>query len=60
MVLIADSRDAAARERLATVAAADGVDRCHYVYGCTAACPKGLDPAHAIRRLRDWRLHDAP
>jgi succinate dehydrogenase / fumarate reductase iron-sulfur subunit/fumarate reductase iron-sulfur subunit len=58
MVLIADSRDAAGEERLATVAAADGVDRCHYVYGCTAACPKGLDPAGSIRRLRAWRLHD--
>jgi succinate dehydrogenase/fumarate reductase iron-sulfur protein len=60
MVLIADSRDAAAEERLDAVAAADGVDRCHYVYGCTAACPKGLDPAHAIRRLRAWRLHERP
>jgi succinate dehydrogenase/fumarate reductase iron-sulfur protein len=60
MVLIADSRDGAAEERLDAVAAADGVDRCHYVYGCTAACPKGLDPAHAIRRLRAWRLRDRP
>lgn len=60
MVLIADSRDAAAEERLEAVAAADGVDRCHYVYGCTAACPKGLDPAHAIRRLRTWRLRARP
>lgn len=56
MVLIADSRDAAGEERLATVAAADGVDRCHYIYGCTAVCPKGLDPAASIRRLRAWRL----
>ena len=55
MVLIADSRDAAGEERLAAVAAGDGVDRCHYMYGCTAACPKGLDPAAAIRRLRAWR-----
>lgn len=58
MVLIADSRDGAGAERLEAVAAADGVDRCHYVYGCTAACPKGLDPARSIRRLRAWRLHD--
>jgi len=57
MVLIADSRDAAGEERLAATGAADGVDRCHYIYGCTAACPKGLDPAGAIRRLRAWRLH---
>jgi succinate dehydrogenase / fumarate reductase iron-sulfur subunit/fumarate reductase iron-sulfur subunit len=55
MVLIADSRDAARDERLASVAGSDGVDRCHYIYGCTAVCPKGLDPAGAIRRLRAWR-----
>lgn len=56
MVLIADSRDGAAAERLAAVTGRDGVDRCHYVYGCTVVCPKGLDPAGAIRRLRRWRL----
>ncbi len=56
MVLIADSRDAAGRERLETVSAADGVDRCHYIYGCSVVCPKGLDPARAIRQLRRWRL----
>jgi succinate dehydrogenase/fumarate reductase iron-sulfur protein len=55
MVLIADSRDTAAGERLAAIDGADGVERCHYVYACTAACPKRLDPAGAIRRLRAWR-----
>ena len=60
MVLIADSRDAAGPERLEAVTAGDGVDRCHYIYGCTAVCPKGLDPAAAIRRLRRWRLEGRP
>jgi succinate dehydrogenase/fumarate reductase iron-sulfur protein len=60
MVLVADSRDAAGEERLAAVTAGDGVDRCHYIYGCTAVCPKGLDPAAAIRRLREWRRHGRP
>jgi len=60
MVLIADSRDDVAAERLEAVGAGDGIDRCHYIYGCTAACPKGLDPAAAIRRLREWRRHGAP
>jgi len=55
MALIADSRDGAREERLRAVGAGDGVDRCHYIYACTAACPKGLDPAGAIRRLRVWR-----
>lgn len=56
MVLIADSRDAAAAERLEAVSGSDGVDRCHYMYGCSAVCPKGLDPARSIRALRRWRL----
>jgi succinate dehydrogenase/fumarate reductase iron-sulfur protein len=55
MVLISDSRDAARAERLQSVSGRDGIDRCHYIYGCTAACPKDLDPAGAIRRLRAQR-----
>ncbi|TWH18338.1 succinate dehydrogenase / fumarate reductase iron-sulfur subunit/fumarate reductase iron-sulfur subunit [Prauserella rugosa] len=56
LVLIADSRDAASRERLDVIGGESGVDRCHYIYGCSAACPKGLDPARAIRRLRGRRF----
>lgn len=56
LVLIADSRDAAGPARLAAVTGGDGIDRCHYVYGCSAVCPTGLDPAGAIRQLRRWRL----
>lgn len=56
LVLIADSRDAAGPERLAAVTGRDGIDRCHYVLGCAAVCPKGLDPVGAIRQLRRWRL----
>jgi len=57
MVLIADSRDAAGGERMDVIARSGSLDRCHYMYGCTGACPKGLDPAKAIRRLRRWRIH---
>ena len=44
LVLVADSRDGATSARLARVGAADGTGRCHYMYGCSADCPKGLDP----------------
>lgn len=57
LVLIADSRDDSTAERLAEVGGPDGVDRCHYMLGCTSVCPKGLDPAAAVRRLRSWRIH---
>jgi succinate dehydrogenase / fumarate reductase iron-sulfur subunit/fumarate reductase iron-sulfur subunit len=58
MVLIADSRDAERATRLRAVTGADGAWRCRYIHACTAVCPKGLDPAGAIRRLRRWRLED--
>lgn len=57
-VLISDSRDAAGQERLDVLAGQDGVGRCHLMYGCTGACPKGLDPARAIRAARTGRLRD--
>lgn len=56
MVLIADSRDANRAERLRAVTGQDGAWRCRYIHACTAVCPKGLDPAGAIRQLRRWRL----
>lgn len=58
MVLINDSRDAAGRRRLDIVTRADGVDRCRYIFGCTAVCPKDLDPAGSIRQLRTGRATD--
>jgi succinate dehydrogenase / fumarate reductase iron-sulfur subunit/fumarate reductase iron-sulfur subunit len=56
MVLAADSRDAAAGLRIAAVAGDAGVDGCHGIGACTVVCPKGLDPAGSIRRLRRWRV----
>ena len=56
MTLVADPRDGARHERLRLVAEEGGVTRCHYIHGCSGACPKGLDPAAAIRRLRRWCL----
>lgn len=58
MVLINDSRDAAGRTRLDIVSGRDGTDRCHLIYGCTGVCPKNLDPARAIRRVRTGRVED--
>jgi succinate dehydrogenase / fumarate reductase iron-sulfur subunit/fumarate reductase iron-sulfur subunit len=55
MVLISDSREAGDAGRMDLVTDIDGVDGCHYMYSCTNDCPKGLDPAAAIRRLRTGR-----
>lgn len=56
MVLSADTRDGGRDDRLRIVGREGGVTRCHYVHGCTAACPKGIDPAASIRRLRRWSI----
>jgi succinate dehydrogenase/fumarate reductase iron-sulfur protein len=56
LALIADPRDGAAHERLDIIGSSGGVDRCHYIGGCTAACPVGLDPSRSIVELRRLRL----
>jgi succinate dehydrogenase / fumarate reductase iron-sulfur subunit/fumarate reductase iron-sulfur subunit len=56
LALIADPRDGAAAERLEIVGGPGGVDRCHYIGGCTGACPVGLDPSRSIVELRRLRL----
>lgn len=56
MVLVADDRDGAREERLSAVSESGGVTSCHYIHGCSGACPKGIDPAASIRRLRRWSI----
>ena len=52
MTLVADDRDGARDRRLRLASQEGGVTRCHYIHGCSGACPKGIDPAASIRRLR--------
>ena len=47
-----DARDAAHKQRGATIAADGGVFRCHSMGQCTNVCPKGLDPLAAIAALK--------
>lgn len=56
MTLAGDARDGARARRLRLVSREGGVTRCHYIHGCSGACPKGLDPAASIRRLRRWSV----
>ena len=56
MTLAADSRDGARDRRLRLASQEGGVTRCHYIHGCSGACPKGIDPAASIRRLRRWSI----
>jgi succinate dehydrogenase/fumarate reductase iron-sulfur protein len=56
MTLAADTRDGGRARRLRLVSRESGVTRCHYIHGCSGACPKGIDPAASIRRLRRWSI----
>jgi succinate dehydrogenase / fumarate reductase iron-sulfur subunit len=49
---VLDPRDTAAGHRLADLAGGDGVYRCHTIFNCIDACPKGLNPTQAIETLR--------
>jgi succinate dehydrogenase / fumarate reductase iron-sulfur subunit len=49
---VLDPRDNIPGERLEDIANHDGVYRCHTIFNCIDACPKGLNPTHAIETLR--------
>ncbi len=49
---IMDPRDSAPAERLEDLDQGDGVYRCHTIFNCIDACPKGLNPTQAIETLR--------
>lgn len=47
-----DSRDTATTDRLANLDDAYSVFRCRGIMNCTSVCPKGLNPAAAIGKIR--------
>jgi succinate dehydrogenase / fumarate reductase iron-sulfur subunit len=49
---IADTRDQATNERLDNLDDPYRLFRCHTIMNCTDACPKGLNPALAIGKIR--------
>ena len=49
---IADSRDEYTGERLDDLEDLFRLYRCHTIMNCTAACPKGLNPAKAIAKTK--------
>ena len=49
---IADSRDEATQERLDSLEDSFKLYRCHTIMNCTKTCPKGLNPAKAIAKIK--------
>lgn len=50
---IADSRDEATGERLDNVEDSFKLYRCHTIMNCTKTCPKDLNPAKAIGKIKE-------
>ena len=53
---LADSRDTATAERLAKLDDPFSVFRCRGIMNCVSVCPKGLNPARAIGKIRGLLL----
>jgi len=47
-----DSRDQGTEDRVRVLAASEGIWDCSFVGECSAACPKGVDPAKAIQQTK--------
>jgi succinate dehydrogenase / fumarate reductase, iron-sulfur subunit len=53
---VVDSRDEATGERLDDLEDPFRLYRCHTIFNCTKACPKGLNPARSIAELKKLML----
>lgn len=53
---IADSRDQATEERLASLDGPYRMFRCHTIMNCVEVCPKGLNPTSAIGKIKQRML----
>jgi len=50
---IEDSRDQFTEERLQQLEEHASVYKCHTIYNCTLACPKGLNPGKAVQLIKN-------
>ena len=56
---LADSRDTATDKRLSELSDPFSVFRCRGILNCVSVCPKGLNPARAIGKIRGMLLNRA-
>ena len=56
---IADSRDQAVSERLDNLEDPYRLFRCHTIMNCVDVCPKGLNPTHAIGKIKELMVRRA-
>ncbi len=48
----ADSRDMGKNDRLEVISGSNGVWRCHFSAECSEVCPKKVEPAKAVQKVR--------
>jgi succinate dehydrogenase / fumarate reductase iron-sulfur subunit len=53
---IADTRDQATSERLDNLEDPYRLFRCHTIMNCVDVCPKGLNPTHAIGKIKEMMV----
>ncbi len=53
---LADSRDQATDERLASLEGPYKLFRCHTIMNCVQVCPKGLNPTRAIGKIKQMMV----
>jgi succinate dehydrogenase / fumarate reductase iron-sulfur subunit len=53
-----DTRDKAKKSRLAKMADAFSLYRCHTIMNCTKTCPKGLNPAKSIAEIKKMMVEN--
>ncbi|MDS1142149.1 succinate dehydrogenase iron-sulfur subunit [Pusillimonas sp. SM2304] len=56
---IVDSRDEATGERLDNLEDPYRLFRCHTIMNCADVCPKGLNPSHAIGKIKEMLVRRA-
>ncbi len=56
---IVDSRDEATGERLDNLEDPYRLFRCHTIMNCVDVCPKGLNPSHAIGKIKEMLVRRA-
>ena len=56
---VADSRDTETKSRLEDLKDPYSAFRCRTIMNCASACPKGLNPTEAIRKLRTEMLRES-
>lgn len=49
---MADSRDAYKAQRMERLQNEMSLYRCHTIFNCARTCPKGLNPAQAIAKIK--------